>query len=141
MTVRLRQHHLLCLLTYVGRGYSKAFTDNMSAIAERLAAGEEIEVVAGPDDICAPLLHDPDPHCLRCSVTERDRKAADDICGLLNLSARPGTRLMLDRKLLEKLRAAFSAGRIRSACAGCEWNELCGSIAAGGFERTYLATQ
>ena len=25
MTIRLRAHHLLCLLTYAGKGYSPAF--------------------------------------------------------------------------------------------------------------------
>ena len=70
MTVRLRPHHLLCVLTHVGRGYSPAFTANMSKIAQRLGAGEDIELVARPDDICAPLLTDPDRFCreVSCAV-------------------------------------------------------------------------
>ncbi len=41
MTVRLRTHHLLCLLTYVGRGYSPAFVENMDQVAARLSEGRE----------------------------------------------------------------------------------------------------
>ena len=39
MTVRLRPHHLLCLLSYIGRGYSPAFSANMTRVARRLGAG------------------------------------------------------------------------------------------------------
>ncbi len=81
MTVRLRPHHLLCVPTYVGKGYGPAFTANMTAVAERLCAGEDIELVAEPDDICAPLRGVPDPHCHRASIVERDRAAARDAAG------------------------------------------------------------
>ncbi len=56
MTVRLRGHHLLCMLTFVGKGYSPAFVENYDRIAGRLSEGEDILLVDGPDDICAPLL-------------------------------------------------------------------------------------
>ena len=81
MTVRLRAHHLLCMLTYVGNGYSPAFVENYEVIAARLSAGEEIELVAGPDDICVPLTADPDAHCHGASVIERDRAAASGDTG------------------------------------------------------------
>ena len=42
MTVRLRAHHLLCLLTYVGKGYSPAFTANYDKMVKRLAGGEDV---------------------------------------------------------------------------------------------------
>ena len=77
MTVRLRAHHLLCMLTYVGKGYSPAFVENYEAIAARLSAGEEIEMVAGPERdreaaaveplIFAVVLPSPKPHLLQIS--------------------------------------------------------------------------
>lgn len=138
MTVRLRPHHLLCVLTYVGRGYSPAFTANMTRIAERLGAGEEIALVAGPDDICAPLLDHPDPHCHRASVMERDRAAARDLSDLLGLNLRTGAHWVLDEDVIGRLRAVFASHQIRSACTGCEWVDLCGSIAASGFDGAAL---
>ena len=138
MTVRLRPHHLLCVLTYVGRGYSPAFTANMTAVTERLGAGEDIELVAGPDDICAPLLADPDAHCHRASVMERDRAAARDLGELLGLDVRTGAHLVLDEDLVTRLRAAFASHQIRSVCTGCAWIDLCGSIAASGFDGAVL---
>ncbi|MDN2567312.1 DUF1284 domain-containing protein [Aquibium sp. A9E412] len=133
MTVRLRPHHLLCLLTYAGKGYSPGFTANYDSIAERIARGEDILIVAGPDDICAPLLDDREPHCWQASVTERDVLAARDLGRLLAMPIRTGTQLSLERHGLRRMRAAFAEGSLRQACAGCEWSTLCTSIASDAF--------
>lgn len=133
MTIHLRAHHLLCLLTYVGKGYSPAFIANYDAIAARIDAGEPVLIVAGPDDICAPLLSNADPHCHRESVTDRDRDAAQAITSLLSQPVSPGAHLTLDAKTISRLRTAFSDGGIRKACVGCEWSKLCGEIAADAF--------
>lgn len=138
MTVRLRPHHLLCVLTYVGRGYTPAFTANLTAIAARLAAGEEVEIVDGPDAVCAPLLDDPEAHCYRSNVLARDQAAANEIGERLTLTIRPGTRLVLDAALIRRLRRAFTANRVRSACDGCAWRTLCGTVATSGYAGTTL---
>jgi hypothetical protein len=138
VTIRLRAHHLLCLLTYVGKGYSPAFTANYDGIAERLSRGEDILLVSGPDDVCAPLLDDPEPHCLNESVVERDRLATQDVEELLARPILVGTRLDLDTATLARMRQAFAADLVRKACGGCEWNELCGTIAAGGYSDTLV---
>ncbi|MGV0878194.1 DUF1284 domain-containing protein [Martelella sp. FLE1502] len=136
MTVRLRPHHLLCMLTYAGKGYSPAFTANMTAIVERIAGGEPIEIVEGPDDICAPLLTEPDPHCHRESMTVRDRWAAAAVERLFeNGMSDP---IVLEKDDIEGLRQAFARGDIRSACQGCEWQALCTEIAGDGFADTLL---
>lgn len=136
MTVRLRSHHLLCVLTYVGKGYSAAFIANYDGIAERLRRGEDILIVSGPDDICAPLLGEPEPHCLRESAAERDRLAARDVEQLLARPIRVGARLSLDAAALARMRAAFSAGLTREACQGCEWAGLCTTVAINTYRDT-----
>lgn len=133
MTVRLRPHHLLCLLTYIGKGYSAAFVANYDAIARRLSRGERIKMVGGPDDICSPLLGDAEPHCRRDSVTERDRQAAHDVEALLGRPVEAGMVVSLTTERLRRMRTAFAAGQTRAACGGCEWQELCTTIAAEGF--------
>ena len=135
MTIRLRPHHLLCLLTYAGKGYSPSFTANYDLIAERLSQGEEIEIVEGPDDVCAPLLAENDAHCWRESVIERDMQASSDI-GKLGIAIETGGITKLDADLLWRMRAAFGKGLTRPACAGCEWSDLCSTIAASGFDGT-----
>lgn len=138
MTVRLRAHHLLCVLTYVGRGYSPAFTANYDRVLERLAAGEGIELVAGPDDVCAPLLCDADAHCRRDRIGDRDAAAALAVGTLLDCAITPGDRINLAPAHVARLRAAFRDGTIRAACAGCEWADLCTAVAAASFAGTRL---
>ncbi|PSJ50502.1 DUF1284 domain-containing protein [Kumtagia ephedrae] len=138
MTVRLRAHHLLCMLTYVGKGYSAAFTDNYDAIVERLSGGEDILLVAGPDDICRPLLGEDGAHCLNASVVERDALAAAAVGGLLGRPLGPGQRIALDPAVLARMREAFRQGTTRRACSECEWLDLCSRVSAGGFTGTKL---
>lgn len=141
MTVRLRAHHLLCMLTYVRRGYSPAFTQNYDRIASRISNGEEILIVCGPDDICSPLLAEKAPHCLRKNVAERDRNAATALQRVLARPVAPGIRLAPDASLLERMRTAFAKGRTRKACLGCEWSTLCSSVADRRFADTALLVQ
>lgn len=139
MTVRLRAHHLLCMLTYVGKGYSPAFVANYEAIAARLSAGEGIELVAGPDDICGPLIADPDAHCLGASVVERDRAAMEAVARLLGSPLGPGARIRPTAALVARLRKTFATGGIRTACSGCEWSGLCDGVAEAGYIGARLA--
>lgn len=129
MTIRLRGHHLLCLLTYTGEGYSPDFVENYDKISARLAGGEMITIIDGPDDVCEPLLCDADCHCYGNSVIKRDRIALSSLSRQLNQTLQSGSTLSLTTDLLEKLRSAFTAGTIRQACTGCEWSDLCTKIA------------
>lgn len=133
MTIRLRGHHLLCMLTYVGKGYTPGFTVNYDRLAERLNRGEEIEIVSGPDDICAPLLTEDAPHCLDDSVTARDAAALASVGRVMGADLRPGHRITPDLAYLQSLRAEFGAGSLRDACGGCEWSTLCDSVARSDF--------
>lgn len=129
------------MLTYVGKGYSPAFVENYEAIAVRLSAGEEIELVAGPDDICAPLAADPDAHCHGESVVERDLAATESVARLLGSPLGLGVRITPGASLLAHLRKTFSTGEIRTACSGCEWSGLCDSVAAAGYIGARVAPQ
>lgn len=121
------------MLTYVGKGYTPAFTANYDVIAKRLSGGEDILIVAGPDDVCAPLLTEAEPHCHRASVIERDALSARDVGDLIGQPIAPGTSLTLDTALLQRMRAAFATGKTRQACKSCEWFKLCSDVAAGDY--------
>ncbi len=136
-TVRLRGHHLLCLLTYKGLGYSPEFVAGMTATAARLVAGATAEIVEGADDICEPLCRTEEhPHCHEATVPERDRRALSLVSNLLDRPLKPGDRLVLDEPLRARLRSAYRDGAFEAACALCEWQLLCRDIAAGGYKDT-----
>ncbi|MFD2331192.1 DUF1284 domain-containing protein [Cohnella sp. GCM10020058] len=81
MTIKLRGHHLLCLLGYRGKGYSEGFCANMTRVYERLRTEPEteIELILGPDDICAAFPEDQEPHCENASVYRKDEEIARQI--------------------------------------------------------------
>jgi hypothetical protein len=122
------------MLTFIGEGYTPAFTENYRGIAARLSAGEDILLVSGPDDICAPLLSgEGSPHCLGASVVERDAKSLQAVGPLIGRPMEPGSAIKPDANLLTLLRQKFASGEIGKACAGCEWESLCSRIASKGY--------
>lgn len=139
MAVRLRAHHLLCVLTFVGRGYTPAFTANYLRVVARLNAGEPAELVEGPDDICAPMLKEQGSHCRTESVAQRDAQARAALAQRLGLVLEPGGRIVLTAERLAQMRAAYAEGAVRAACTGCEWAAFCTDIAGQGFAGTRLS--
>jgi hypothetical protein len=139
MTVSIRPHHLLCMLTYLGKGYTPAFVENYSTIVQRLNGGEPVKLVEGPDALCQPMLDEPGCHCRNESVQNRDRTAAADIANVLGRRLENGDTLVLNRPVLSLLREAFVNGTIRKACDGCEWQPLCSNIARNAFRGCHLA--
>jgi hypothetical protein len=119
----------------------------MDDLIRRLGDGEEILLIDGPDDICAPWIDEAaieaaatgasagirEPHCHEARIIGRDQHAAHDIGQLLGHDIATGSRLRLDAALLDRLRAAYRSNAIRSGCAGCEWKDFCDSLSASGF--------
>lgn len=140
MTVFLRPHHLLCILTYVGEGYTPSFIANYDVILARIAKGEDITIVSGPDDICVTLLDESEPHCLRPSVTRRDNLASRDLETLTGETIQAGRTFSLDAELLSRMRQWFLEDRIRAACHGCQWKPLCDKVARNDYKGTRLSS-
>jgi uncharacterized protein len=139
MTIRLRPHHLLCMLTFAGKGYTPEFVRHFESVVSRIATGQEpIEIVEGPDEICSSLLAQADCHCHNASVKLRDQQAAEAIGNLLQLPIRAGEQFIPDSNLIQNLRSAFAQGTIRQACSGCQWKSLCDGIAQAGFAESRL---
>jgi hypothetical protein len=141
--IRFRPHHFLCMLTYIGKGYSEAFIQNYDHLIDRLNTGDcEIILINGPDDMCAPRLCDPtdtECHCRESHITERDAEALADIQKIPEFaSVKIGSSLKLTKTLINRLRDVYKTGEIRTACIGCEWKSLCDGIAENNFKGTKL---
>jgi len=116
MTIQLRGHHLLCLLGYRGKGYSAAFCANMTRVYEtlRTAPETEIELILGPDDICAAFPADQESHCENGSVYRKDEEIARQI-GIAVGEKRTWASLCAD--VAERVRP----DDIGSLCMDCRW--------------------
>lgn len=121
--VRFRPHHFLCALGYEGRGYSPAFTANMTAIVLGLlrAPGGEavvIEVTGGFDDLCAPCPKNLGQACETQAKIDRLDGAHAAALGL-----KPGDQLSWG-EAQARIRAAVPPGSLKTLCAGCQWAPL-----------------
>lgn len=141
MTVKLRGHHLLCMITYEGIGYTEKFARNFDAVVDRINQGETIEIIEGPDDVCQALIDDvdcKDCHCHLRRILRRDQFALDALGMYLSEDLRPGAQLTLSADRLGRIRAGFKDRTIRKACAKCEWEAKCSEAAAMDFPRSRL---
>ncbi len=139
--IKLRAHHLLCMISWKGVGYTPAFTENYNKIIDRLKHETiTIEIIKGKDDICAPLMPDnyPDYHCDNESVLIRDAKALIDINHYLGLNLSIGSQFKISEAYLTEMRKKFQTFEIRSACVGCDWYQFCSDIAKNEFEDTKI---
>lgn len=133
-TVRLRGHHLLCMLTFAGAGYTPRFTANFHRVAQRINAGATVQLVQGPDDICQPMLNEPSCHCREERIVHRDQLAQEAVeQALANTHGSTLDGQLLTTQTVQTLRQAFADGRLRVGCYDCQWSALCDDIAAGGF--------
>ncbi|WP_274651156.1 DUF1284 domain-containing protein [Paenibacillus humicola] len=136
MTIRLRGHHLLCLLGYRGKGYSDGFCANMTTIYETLRTQPEteLELIEGPDDICAAFPDDQVPHCENDSVYRKD----EDILALAGL--RIGARIRWS-DVCTQVAMRVKPDDIGRLCRSCRWEPLglcregVGHLAGGGLLR------
>jgi len=142
--VKLRGHHLLCMLTYVGKGYTQTFIDQFDMLMGRMNAGEQVVLVEGPDDICASMHGENGPicasgeHCIKQKAAERDQVAFAAVARALKIPMNAETTLRLKAEECAHLRRLFASGDIREACTGCEWHETCTDIADRGFKDVKL---
>ncbi len=130
--LHLRPHHLLCLQTFVGHGYSEEFTAHMTLVKRQLASdpGTPIRLVSGADDLCAHC-----PNCVSGSCTSAkpalfDRLAAEQLM-LMNSDYRQppkddcSTAVLLEG-IPENLK--ISTDLIEKCCLDCEWRGLCKNV-------------
>jgi uncharacterized protein len=164
---RFRPHHFLCFLVYGGAGYTEGFVASFDAMMAEMTAAfvaglpVRIELVNGPDSICAPLFGDggnrpcnpfhcaprpdgldPSIHCYDVEIQRRDALAYLDLWPLFQAAGKPfayGKITELTATDIRGLRAAYRAGTIRKACADCSWKPRCDARAADGFMGARLA--
>lgn len=140
MVIELRAHHLLCILTFAGKGYSPEFVARFHSVVRALDQGAPIRIIAGPDDLCACVIaEEAEPHCHRASVMVRDARAARDVGEKLGIVIGPGSVLSFDKETIALMRSWFRSGSTRGACVDCPWDEFCTELAEDGFSGCALA--
>ncbi|HEX2950960.1 MAG TPA: DUF1284 domain-containing protein [Armatimonadota bacterium] len=116
-TIRLRGHHLLCVFGFRGYGYDENFVTEMSRVVRQLCQPEtRIEIVAGPDDLCA---HCPNRQRERCASPENKRDAAVLAASGLTRGETASAEMVF-ATVMNKIRPA----QLDELCTGCSWSSL-----------------
>lgn len=119
--LRVRGHHLLCMLGFRGEGYSDPFIANMRRVVAAFSAEPPplVQLLAEPDDICVPCPYLSDGACTAEDGADEKTRTMDtavlDVLGL-----RAGT-LANPEVLLALLRQRMDPEKQACICAGCRW--------------------
>jgi len=126
--VRLRGHHLLCLLGYRGMGYSEEYVRNMTDIYERLRQGPQtvIEIVAGRDALCEAFPCTLPNHCEDANLYDRDQTI------LTALALAPGDTVTW-ATILSRVAADIHGSDVERFCSTCSWRAY--GVCEEGIER------
>jgi hypothetical protein len=117
--IRLRGHHLLCLLSFSGEGYSPEFTRRFGVLAEAYREGKVgVQVLAAPDDACAACPFLGDAGCRSPADGPEAGVAALDQAVLDALGIEVGIHEAED--LLRRV-ATLSGSELHRLCRACSW--------------------
>ncbi len=118
MKAKLRGHHLICLNFFRGEGYSEDFISNIYSVIGK----ENIEIVKGPDDVCAlcPYLKDD-----MCNNPEYSNEMIllQDTEALRLLKFKIG-KVISWKEISDKLPGKIEEWKAKF-CAGCSYRKVC----------------
>ena len=123
--MRLRAHHLLCLLGFRGLGYSPEFVANMDGIAQRLRSFPEtlIEIMCQPDDICFSCPFLGEKGCKHKGPSSEKRRRGQDRAVIARLNIKAGEKLnWLEAR--ERMRSFINPQDLDVICRDCQWLPL-----------------
>ena len=118
MKVKLRGHHLICLNFFRGEGYSEDFIRNIYSVIGK----ENIEIVKGPDEVCARCPYLRDDRCASNEYTD-EMIIFQDKEALRLLEFEPG--VVVDWKMIAgKLPDILDEWKAKF-CRGCGYRKVC----------------
>lgn len=131
--LKIRGHHLLCMLGFRGLGYSPEFAVAMGKVVEsfRSDATLPIIVVNEGDIICDSCPHYKDNKCRKKPDSFRKVKTKDTRV-LKRLGLKPGSETSAG-EAWARVKAQISSGELAELCAKCEWLGL--GYCAEGLEK------
>lgn len=118
MKAKLRGHHLICLNFFRGEGYSEAFIKNIHSVIGK----EKVEVVKGPDDVCAICPYLKDNKCSNNEYTDEEIMFQDKEA-LKLLGFKPG--MIVDWKnIADKIPEIIQEWKVQF-CLDCVYRKVC----------------
>lgn len=122
--VKLRAHHLLCLIGFRGLGYSPAFAEAMGRVLREFQSDLNIPLmlVTECDLLCAACPHRQEGEC-RKSDGAAARIEAKDSNILIKLGYRVN-ELTTPAEAWQRVKANISVEELNAMCSRCDWLSL-----------------
>ena len=123
-TLKIRAHHLLCILGFHGLGYSPEFIAKMGKVVEELSSNFTLRLtfIAECDVICASCPHHKENKCLKRADSEW-RVQNQDLEVLQRLGFKVGTHIPVGTAWAT-VKEKITPEDIVEICRDCEWLEL-----------------
>lgn len=137
--LKIRAHHLLCILGFCGLGYSQEFTATMGKVVEKLHSNSTfpITVVIECDIICASCPHNKGSRCSKEANSESEVKTRD-LEVLHRLGFEVGAQVM-PNEAWTRIKERITSEDVAALCHDCEWWEL--GYCIDGLERLKAGNQ
>lgn len=121
----VRGHTLLCLQGFRGEGYSPDFVENLSRIHRRLAGAPEtaVEVVAGPDQVCAACPNLGSEGCRLNGPGSEGEMREQDEAVMRRLGIESGAVLSWG-EILRRISGKVGGEDLVEICGSCRWRPL-----------------
>jgi hypothetical protein len=120
--MKLRGHHLLCILGFQGYGYSEDFVLNMARINElRKSDKTIIKLINRPDDICSACPNLKDDVCENKMQNENIVKMDNEVLSQFNINQEYNA-IDLFNEVVLKFNTLKS---VENICNDCKWAEKC----------------
>lgn len=118
MISKLRGHHLICLNFFKGEGYSQVFVDNLYEVLKK----KDIEIVEGPDEVCAKCPHLKDNKCANDEYSEDAIQTQDrNALKLLNYESGQSVKWEMIASLLPDVLDDWK----KQYCNTCRYRKVC----------------
>jgi hypothetical protein len=120
--MKLRGHHLLCILGFQGYGYSEDFVLNMARINElRKSDKTTIKLINRPDDICSACPNLKDDVYENKMQNENIVKMDNEVLSQFNINQEYNA-IDLFNEVVLKFNTLKS---VENICNDCKWAEKC----------------
>jgi uncharacterized protein len=113
---KLRGHHLFCLLGYRGMGYSQEYAENMTRVHQTLRDNPRtwIQLVKGPDHLCAKYPNSGEYHCEHDDIYERD-------AAILEILSLKIGQFIYWKDIESIIKKNAVPSDIQTVCEACSW--------------------
>ncbi len=123
--MRLRFHHLLCILGFRRLGYDEKFIKGMERVVQKIKENPDLEIklIRGCDDICAACPFNVGGTCRNEVVGSEEAVRRKDREVVERLEPKEGERYSI-KGILGLIKEKIKPGDLSVICGDCPWLEM-----------------